>query len=75
MDKSDFCFLRNICAVKMPSVGFSSLFNSCDSADCRPYAEKYAEDQNVFFSDYSESHVKLSEAGAKFVDDAPVVLS
>lgn len=41
----------------------------------RPYAEKYAEDQNVFFSDYSESHVKLSEAGAKFVDDAPVVLS
>jgi len=27
----------------------------------RPYAQKYAEDEAAFFSDYAESHVKLSE--------------
>lgn len=41
----------------------------------RPYAEKYAADQDAFFADYSESHVKLSELGAKFVDDNPVLLN
>eukprot|EP00803_Ostreobium_quekettii_P005110 evm.model.scf_2526.2 EVM.evm.TU.scf_2526.2 scf_2526:7640-12070(-) len=35
----------------------------------RQYAEKYAEDQNAFFADYAESHVKLSELGAKFSSD------
>eukprot|EP00245_Coleochaete_scutata_P002434 TRINITY_DN131_c0_g1_i2.p1 TRINITY_DN131_c0_g1~~TRINITY_DN131_c0_g1_i2.p1 ORF type:complete len:174 (+),score=62.31 TRINITY_DN131_c0_g1_i2:3-524(+) len=30
------------------------------------YAEKYAEDQDAFFSDYAESHKKLSELGSKF---------
>ncbi|XP_062219302.1 probable L-ascorbate peroxidase 8, chloroplastic [Phragmites australis] len=30
------------------------------------YAEKYAEDQEVFFKDYAEAHAKLSDLGAKF---------
>eukprot|EP00249_Psilotum_nudum_P017297 c26251_g1_i1 orf=686-1627(-) len=30
------------------------------------YAEKYAEDQEVFFTDYALAHSKLSELGAKF---------
>ncbi|WVZ75048.1 hypothetical protein U9M48_023143 [Paspalum notatum var. saurae] len=30
------------------------------------YAEKYAEDQEVFFKDYAEAHAKLSNLGAKF---------
>ncbi|KAL6885876.1 hypothetical protein ACP4OV_010137 [Aristida adscensionis] len=30
------------------------------------YAEKYAEDQDVFFKDYAEAHAKLSNLGAKF---------
>lgn len=36
-------------------------FNSC-----RPYAEKYAEDQDAFFEDYVKSHLKLSELGVKW---------
>jgi hypothetical protein len=27
----------------------------------RPFAEKYAADQDAFFQDYAQSHVKLSE--------------
>nr|ATL76083.1 ascorbate peroxidase 6 [Eleusine coracana] len=30
------------------------------------YAEKYAVDQDAFFSDYAEAHAKLSNLGAKF---------
>ncbi|KAK2659468.1 hypothetical protein Ddye_006001 [Dipteronia dyeriana] len=30
------------------------------------YAEKYAEDQELFFKDYAEAHAKLSNLGAKF---------
>ena len=30
---------------------------------CRPYAEKYADDQDLFFKDYAEAHIKLSELG------------
>lgn len=30
---------------------------------CRPHAEKYAADQDAFFADYVESHLKLSELG------------
>lgn len=32
----------------------------------RPFAEKYAVDQDAFFSDYVESHLKLSELGVKW---------
>lgn len=35
------------------------------------YAEKYAEDQEAFFTDYAEAHAKLSNLGAKF--DPPEV--
>ena len=30
---------------------------------CRPFAMKYAEDQDAFFEDYAKAHVKLSELG------------
>lgn len=40
----------------------------------KPYAEKYAVDQDVFFKEYAESHVKLSELGAQFVSGGPIVL-
>ncbi len=30
------------------------------------FAEKYVEDEAVFFKDYAESHAKLSELGSKF---------
>ncbi len=30
---------------------------------CRPYAEKYAADQDAFFADYAKAHAKLSELG------------
>ena len=40
---------------------------------CRQYAEKYAEDQDAFFADYVESHLKLSELGVKW-DGEPVTL-
>ena len=29
----------------------------------RPFAMKYAEDQDAFFEDYAKAHVKLSELG------------
>ena len=35
-------------------------------ACCRPYAEKYAQDQDTFFKDYVKSHLKLSELGVKW---------
>ena len=33
---------------------------------CRPYAEKYAADQDLFFKDYVAAHLKLSELGVKW---------
>jgi hypothetical protein len=30
---------------------------------CRPYAMKYADDQELFFKEYAEAHIKLSELG------------
>ncbi|KAJ6805772.1 putative L-ascorbate peroxidase 6, chloroplastic [Iris pallida] len=37
-----------------------------DDPSFKVYAEKYAEDQDVFFKDYAEAHAKLSNLGAKF---------
>ncbi|KAJ0025908.1 hypothetical protein Pint_08147 [Pistacia integerrima] len=49
-----------------------------DDPSFKVYAEKYAEDQEAFFNDYAEAHVKLSNLGAKFdppegivIDDSP----
>lgn len=39
---------------------------------CRPYAEKYAIDQDEFFKDYVEAHTKLSELGVKWTEGGPV---
>lgn len=33
---------------------------------CRPFAEKYAADQDLFFKDYVAAHLKLSELGVKW---------
>lgn len=33
---------------------------------CRPYAEKYEQDQDAFFRDYTVAHIKLSELGAEW---------
>ncbi len=38
---------------------------------CRPYAEKYAADQGVFFADYAKAHAKLSELGVEW-DPSPI---
>ena len=32
----------------------------------RPYAEKYAADQDLFFKDYTQAHLKLSELGVEW---------
>eukprot|EP00877_Chromochloris_zofingiensis_P002171 jgi/Chrzof1/11955/Cz06g15270.t1 len=40
----------------------------------RPYAEKYAEDEQAFFQDYAVSHAKLSELGVKWDVGAPVTV-
>ena len=40
----------------------------------RPYAEKYADDQEAFFKDYAAAHKKLSENGAKWAEGGPVAL-
>lgn len=40
----------------------------------KPHAEKYAADQDAFFADYVESHIKLSELGVEW-DGEPVVLT
>ncbi|XP_074312093.1 L-ascorbate peroxidase 2, cytosolic-like isoform X2 [Silene latifolia] len=34
-----------------------------DDPAFRPYVEKYAQDEDVFFADYAEAHLKLSELG------------
>lgn len=36
------------------------------------YAEKYAVDQDAFFTDYVKSHLKLSELGVKWAEGTPV---
>ena len=36
--------------------------------DFRPFVEKYAEDQDVFFEDFSRAVVKLLELGVPFAD-------
>jgi L-ascorbate peroxidase len=41
----------------------------------RPYAEKYAADQDAFFKDYVESHLKLSELGVEWLPGAPFTLN
>lgn len=38
----------------------------------RPYAQRYADDEAAFFSDYAAAHVKLSELGAKWDEGGPV---
>lgn len=38
---------------------------------CRPYAEKYAADQDAFFADYAKAHAKLSELGVEW-DPSPI---
>eukprot|EP00270_Netrium_digitus_P014214 TRINITY_DN47_c0_g1_i2.p1 TRINITY_DN47_c0_g1~~TRINITY_DN47_c0_g1_i2.p1 ORF type:complete len:446 (+),score=80.95 TRINITY_DN47_c0_g1_i2:77-1339(+) len=40
----------------------------------KEYAEKYAADEGAFFEDYSESHRKLSELGAKFDPPEGIIL-
>ncbi len=35
----------------------------------RPFVEKYAEDQDVFFADFSKAVVKLFELGVPFADE------
>lgn len=35
----------------------------------RPYAEKYAKDQDLFFKDYVQAHLKLSELGAEWIGE------
>ena len=38
----------------------------------RPFAEKYASDNDAFCADYVASHLKLSELGSGWVEGAPV---
>ena len=33
---------------------------------CRPFAEKYEQDQDAFFKDYTAAHIKLSELGVEW---------
>lgn len=40
----------------------------------RPYAEQYAADEGVFFKDYVQAHLKLSELGVEWEQGAPVKL-
>ncbi|CAM8961258.1 unnamed protein product [Rhodiola kirilowii] len=35
----------------------------CQTLAFRPLVEKYAKDEDAFFEDYKESHLKLSEIG------------
>lgn len=35
----------------------------------RPYAMKYAEDQELFFKEYAEAHIKLSELGVEWATE------
>ena len=41
--------------------------------DFKPYAEKYAADQDAFFADYVKAHLKLSELGVEW-DSEPITL-
>ena len=41
---------------------------------CRPWALKYAEDEQLFFSDYVKAHLKLSELGSEWAPGAPYTL-
>ena len=47
-------------------MGNTAACMSCDRRMCRPYAEKYAADQDLFFKDYVAAHLKLSELGVKW---------
>ncbi|GIL58275.1 hypothetical protein Vafri_13357 [Volvox africanus] len=40
----------------------------------RPFAEKYAADQEAFFADYALAHQKLSELGVEWEEGAPVTI-
>lgn len=40
----------------------------------KPFAEKYAVDQQAFFDDYASAHVKLSELGSKWEGGVPVAV-
>ncbi|KAF5837815.1 L-ascorbate peroxidase [Dunaliella salina] len=40
----------------------------------RPWAEKYAADQDAFFADYAVAHKKLSELGVEWEEGAPVTI-
>lgn len=40
----------------------------------RPFAEKYAADQDAFFQDYTTAFIKLSELGVEWEEGAPVVI-
>jgi len=35
-------------------------------AVCRPFAEKYEQDQEAWFKDYTAAHIKLSELGVEW---------
>lgn len=56
----------------VPPQTLHTVLRVCPRA-CRPFAEKYLEDQDAFFSDYVESHLKLSELGVEW-DGEPVTL-
>ncbi|CAD7702061.1 unnamed protein product [Ostreobium quekettii] len=45
-----------------------------EDEEFRVFANKYAEDQDAFFANYEEAHMKLSELGVKWIDDEPIVL-
>ncbi len=49
----------------------SSSLDCCACAHSRPYAEKYAADQDAFFADYAKAHAKLSELGVEW-DPEPI---
>jgi hypothetical protein len=80
-----FCFLDSLCTADRyfkdikEQIDEELLVLPTDAAifedeGFRPHAEKYAEDQDAFFKDYVESHLKLSELGAKW-EGEPLVLS
>lgn len=45
-----------------------------DDEKFRPFADKYAADQDSFFHDYALAHKKLSEQGSKWIEGSPVIL-
>ncbi len=65
----------HMCYLCLHDLGLYSLrqlFCLCDL--CRPWAIKYAEDEQLFFGDYAKAQVKLSELGSKWAPGAPYVL-